>query len=256
MVEAKPSDVDAQVHLPVSALTRGPARSQARRVHHRPVHAEPHVATVRQGDRAPEAGPEAARHGRLHSQLGGDAELGAHRAHRLEHAGRPTRVHRCPSSGVPLEQHGEQVGDITAVARVSVFACKPDLAALRRAHPPHPRARVPEADQCARGHADVRELAAPDRQRREPDSAADQDRAGDLRTELGRPREGPTEWPGDPQAVAWLEARRAARSRGQPPPRGSRAAGPRPRAAPPRPRRPAADRADHPAGPSRPRRRA
>ena len=95
------------------------AVSISRRVDHRPVHAQAHVAAVGQRDRAarsrhrsrrPSGPPWPARRRRPRS---------AHmRAHRLEHRGRPAGVDgRALARVVALEQHREQVGDVARGAR-------------------------------------------------------------------------------------------------------------------------------------------
>src|SRR5262245_15758143 len=74
-------------------------------------------------------------------------------------------------------------------------------------------ALVAEAEQGSGGDPASLERAPEDRERRDPDSAADEDRPRGLRCGLGGQREGPAERAGEPQALAGGEGRKPLGSR-------------------------------------------
>src|SRR4051794_9950857 len=82
---------------------------------HGAVDTQSHVAARALRDGAAEAGSEAARHRRLHGELAGDAALGAHRAHRLEHGRGAAGVDSGAARLISLQKDREQVGYEAAV---------------------------------------------------------------------------------------------------------------------------------------------
>jgi hypothetical protein len=135
-------------------------------IEHRSVQTQPHVAVDRRDD-TPETGAEAARHAGLERELGGDATLGTRPAHRLEHRRRSAGIDlNVVAAGVELLL--EQLGDEPVVAGAAVVGGHCGVFEQRRAGDV---AAVAKAEQGRRAWT---ELVLPDRERRDPDAAADQ----------------------------------------------------------------------------------
>ena len=166
--------------------------SSVGRVEHGPVDAQAHVAVAGRDDAA-EAGAEAARHAGLERELGGHVVLGAERAHGLEHRRRP--------AGVDLARTSRPSSAASSSVTSPWWPREPSSVATR-ALVQQRRALgvrgVAEAEQRERRRA---QRVLPDRQRRDPDAAADEDRPA----RLARRGEAAPERAEQPQLVARVQ---------------------------------------------------
>ena len=150
----RPGGVDDRVRRAGcrTARQRGPGTAlQRRRVEHRPVDAQAHVARRGSAPTQPKQRAEAARHARLERELRGHAAARAQRAHGLEHrrraAGEDLDVRRRAELG------GEQVGDEAVVAGRAVVGG--DAARRASSSAPGGVRGVAEAEQRERAVAEL-----------------------------------------------------------------------------------------------------
>ena len=179
-------------------------------VEHRAVDAQPHVAVARRHDAA-EAGAEPARHARLERELRRHAARGAQRAHRLEHRRRP--------AGVDLDARRVELRRSRSVTS-PWWPTEPSSVATRA-----PRSSAaPSACSASRKPEQRRgrraERVLPDRQRRDPDAAADEQRRAARRAARAKPM---PERPEQPQPVAGAQLAQPRACPGRRPRAGSRA---------------------------------
>ena len=173
-------------------------RRLQRGVEHRPVDAQPHVAGARRHDAA-EAGAEPARHPRLERELGRHAlaPRTARAPPRASAAARRRRPrHDASSSSLSSSVTSPWIADRAVVGRDP----------RRRAAAPRPRRARRRGTRAAPARADD---VLPDRQRRDPDPAADEQRP----PAVLRRAEADAQRPEQPQPVAGAQLAQPPRAR-------------------------------------------
>src|SRR5205814_5411265 len=108
---------------------------------------------------------------------------------------------------VTFEQDGEEVGHISAMARVPILAREANLTAREKLIHAAGVLAVAKPHQGSQRHATLAELATQDRERSQADPAADEDRPGHAGGEVTRHREGATERSRDPEALTGAKTR-------------------------------------------------
>ena len=182
------------------------------RVEHRAVDAQAHVAARGWGRRSRSRRRSRRPCPDSSASWAGTLALGAQRAHRLEHRRRAAGVDL--GARVAAELGGQQVGDEAVVAGRAVVGRDAGAGDQRGALGVR---RVAEAEQHERRGP---ERVAPDRQRRDPDAAADEDRPAPVaRRARSRAPSGPSSHSPSPSP----QLAEPARCRGRRPRAGSRA---------------------------------
>jgi hypothetical protein len=138
-------------------------------------------------------------------ELCGDTALCAKLIYGLQHRRWAAGVDGGAGGVVTLEHRREQVGDVAVMPGMTVVAREPDLAAGEEVVEAAGVPAVTESEQQTSRDGAIRESSAEERERGDPDPAADEDRPCGPGIEPPRLREAVAERPVDPDPLARLD---------------------------------------------------